>query len=42
MRSKSEVNLLFQKFYNTVHTMYKARIQVLHSDNVVEYYSSKL
>ena len=42
MRSKPEGNLLFQKFYNTVHTKYKARIQVLRSDNGGEYYSSEL
>ena len=28
MKSKSEVTVLFQKFYNTVHTQYNAKIQL--------------
>ena len=42
MKSKSEVNLLFQKFSNTICTQYNARIQVLRSDNGGEYHSSEL
>ena len=42
MKSKSEVNWLFQRFYNTIHTQYNARIQVLRSDNGGEYQSSEL
>ena len=42
MKSKSEVNLLFQKFSNTIRTQYNARIQVLRSDNGGEYHSSEL
>lgn len=42
MKSKSEVNLLFQKFYTTIHTQYNARIKVLQSDNGREYNCSDL
>ena len=42
MKSKSEVNSLFQNFYNIVHTQFNARIQVLRSDNGGEYHSSTL
>ena len=37
MKSKSEVNLLIQKFYKTTRTQYNAQIQVLWSDNGKEY-----
>ena len=33
IKSKSEVTSLFQKFHKMVETQYKAKIQVLHSDN---------
>ena len=42
MKSKSEVNLLFQNFYKMVRTQYNAHVQVLRSDNGGEYLSSKL
>ena len=42
MKSKSEVNLLFQIFYKMVRTQYNAQVQVLRSDNGGEYLSSKL
>ena len=42
MKSKSEVNLLFQIFYKMVRTQYNAHVQVLRSDNGGEYLSSKL
>ena len=42
MKSKSEVTLLFQKFYNIICTQYNARIKVLHSDKGGEYQSSEL
>lgn len=42
IKSKSEVNLLFQKFYNTIRTQYNVQIQVLRSDNGGEYHSSEL
>jgi len=42
MKSKSEVNLLFQFFYKMVRTQYNAHVQVLRSDNGGEYLSSKL
>ena len=42
MKSKGEVNLLFQKFHKMVHTQYNAQIQVLHSDNGGEYLSAEL
>jgi transposase InsO family protein len=42
MKSKSEVNLLFQKFHKMIKTQYNAQIQVLRSDNGGEYQSSEL
>ena len=42
MKSKSDVNLLFQKFYNMIRTQYNAQVQVLRSDNGGEYLSSEL
>ena len=42
MKSKSEVNLLFQIFYKMVRTQYNAQVQVLRSDNGGEYLSSEL
>jgi len=42
MKSKSEVNLLFQNFYKMVRTQYNAHVQVLCSDNGGEYLSSEL
>ena len=42
MKSKSEVNLLFQFFYKMVRTQYNAQVQVLRSDNGGEYLSSEL
>lgn len=42
MKSKSEVNLLFQKFHKMIKTQYNAQIQVLRSDNGGEYKSSEL
>ena len=42
MKSKSDVNLLFQKICNMIRTQYNAQVQVLRSDNGGEYLSSKL
>ena len=42
MKSKSEVNSLFQKFLKIVETEYKVKIQVLRSDNGGEYQSIEL
>ena len=42
MKSKGEVNSLFQKFHKMVKTQYKAKIQVLRSDNGGEYQSIEL
>ena len=42
MKSKSEVNLLFQNFHKMVCTQYNAQVQVLHSDNGGEYLSFEL
>ena len=42
MKSKSEVNSIFQKFHKTVETQYNAKIQVLRSDNGGEYQSTEL
>lgn len=42
MKSKGEVNLLFQKFHKMVHTQYNAQVQVLRSDNGGEYLSYEL
>ncbi|KAK2988104.1 hypothetical protein RJ640_023853 [Escallonia rubra] len=42
MKSKSEVNVLFQQFCKMIHTQYNVRIQVLRSDNGGEYLSAEL
>lgn len=42
MKSKSEVNLLFQKFHKMIKTQYNAQIQVLCSDNGGECQNSDL
>ena len=42
MKSKSEVNLLFQNFHKMVCSQYNAQVQVLRSDNGGEYLSFEL
>ena len=42
MKSKGEVNVLFQKFHKMVRTQYNTHIQVLRSDNRGEYHSTEL
>ena len=42
MKSKSEVNLLFQNFHKMVCSQYNAQVQVLRSDNGGEYFSFEL
>ena len=42
MKSKSEVNLLFQKFHKMVCSQYNAQVRVLRSDNGGEYLSFEL
>ncbi|WJZ94353.1 hypothetical protein VitviT2T_013224 [Vitis vinifera] len=42
MKTKDEVNLLFQNFHKVIETQYNAKVQVLHSDNGGEYQSSDL
>ena len=42
LKSKSEVNLLFQKFHKMVCSQYNAQVQVLRSDNGGEYLSFEL
>lgn len=42
MKSKGEVNLLFQKFHKMIRTQYNARVRVLRSDNGGEYQSVEL
>ena len=42
MKSKSEVNLLFQNFHKMVYSQYNEQIQVLRSDNGSEYLSFEL
>nr|CAN71214.1 hypothetical protein VITISV_039504 [Vitis vinifera] len=42
MKTKDEVNLLFQKFHKMIETQYNAKVQVLRSDNGGEYQSSNL
>ncbi|KAJ9707195.1 hypothetical protein PVL29_002269 [Vitis rotundifolia] len=37
MKTKDEVNLLFQKFHKMIGTQYNAKVRVLHSDNGGEY-----
>nr|CAN70109.1 hypothetical protein VITISV_001696 [Vitis vinifera] len=42
MKTKDEVNLLFQNFHKMIETQYNAKVRVLHSDNGGEYQSSDL
>ncbi|RVW83369.1 Retrovirus-related Pol polyprotein from transposon TNT 1-94 [Vitis vinifera] len=42
MKTKDEVNLLFQKFHKMIETQYNAKVRVLRSDNGEEYQSSDL
>ena len=42
MKTKDEVNLLFQKFYKMIKTQYNAKVWVLRSDNGREYQSFDL
>ncbi|RVW97617.1 Retrovirus-related Pol polyprotein from transposon TNT 1-94 [Vitis vinifera] len=42
MKTKDEVNFLFQKFHKMIETQYNAKVRVLHSDNGGEYQSSDL
>ena len=42
MKSKSEINLLFQNFHKMVCSQYNAQVQVLRSDNGGEYLSFEL
>ncbi|XP_014515290.1 uncharacterized protein LOC106773114 [Vigna radiata var. radiata] len=42
MKSKGEVNLIFQKFHKMIETQYNAKVQVLLSDNGGEYQSLDL
>ena len=42
MKSKGEVNELFQRFYRMFQTRYNAHVQVLQSDNVREYMKYEL
>ncbi|WVY91158.1 hypothetical protein V8G54_036672 [Vigna mungo] len=42
MKSKGEVNLIFQKFHIMIETQYNAKVQVLRSDNGGEYQSLDL
>ncbi|RVW66051.1 Retrovirus-related Pol polyprotein from transposon TNT 1-94 [Vitis vinifera] len=42
MKTKDEVNLLFQNFHKMIETQYNAKVRVLRSDNGGEYQSSNL
>ena len=42
VKTKDEVNLLFQKFHKMIETQYNAKVRVLCSDNGGEYQSSNL
>ncbi|WJZ95062.1 hypothetical protein VitviT2T_013857 [Vitis vinifera] len=42
MKTKDEVNLLFQNFHKVIGTQYNAKVRVLRSDNGGEYQSSDL
>ncbi|RVW31698.1 Retrovirus-related Pol polyprotein from transposon TNT 1-94 [Vitis vinifera] len=42
MKTKDEVNLLFQNFHKVIETQYNAKVRVLRSDNGGEYQSSDL
>lgn len=41
LKTKGEVNSLFQKFHEMIRTRYKAQVQVICSDNSGEYHSSE-
>lgn len=41
MKSKSEVNSIFQKFHTRIETQYNRKIQIIHSDNGGEYHSTE-
>lgn len=42
MKSKDQVNMLFQKFYKMVETQYDVKILILHIDNGGEYKNANL
>ena len=42
MKTKHEVNLLFQNFHKMIETKYNTKLRVLRSDNGGEYQSSNL
>ena len=42
MKTKDEVNLLFQNFHKMIETQYNAKVRVLRSDNGGKYHSSDL
>ena len=42
MKTKDEVNFVFQNFHKMIETQYNAKVQVLRSDNDGEYQSSDL
>ena len=42
MKTKDEVNLLFQNFHKMIETQYNAKVRVLRSDNGGEYQSFDL
>ena len=42
MKTKNEVNLLFQNFHKMIETQYNAKVRVIRSDNGGEYQSSDL
>ena len=42
MKTKDEVNLLFQNFHKMIKTQYNAKVRVLRSHNSGEYHSSDL
>ena len=42
MKTKNEVNLLFQKIHKMIETQYNAKVRVLRSNNGGEYQSSNI
>ena len=42
MKTKDEVNLLFQNFHKMIETQYNAKVRVMRSDNGGEYQSFDL
>ena len=42
MKTKDEVNFVFQNFHKMIETQYNAKVQVLRSDNGGEYQNSDL